>query len=119
MTDIRQEIALQLDAYEDIQALKSAIWEWVNQIESTLPNLELRPLEQILASHQTVAVKYSEADWLRLEAMGFWFDSDAATLEDDRRRLAQYRETEEGVDHDRVAAWLSSIGTESELPCPN
>jgi predicted transcriptional regulator len=119
MTNIRQEIAIQLDAYEDIQALKSAIWEWVNQVESTLPTVELRPLERILASYQTVDVEYSEADWLRLEAMEFWFDSDAATLEGDRRRLAHYRETGEGVDHDRVAAWLSSIGTETELPCPN
>jgi hypothetical protein len=67
MTNIRQEIAPQLDAYEDIQALKN----------------------------------------------------DAATLAGDRQRLAQYQETEEGVDHDRVAAWLSSIGADSELPCPN
>jgi predicted transcriptional regulator len=67
MTNIRQEIALQLNAYEDIQALKN----------------------------------------------------DAATLAGDRQRLAHYQETGKGVDHDRVTAWLSSIGTDSELPCPN
>jgi hypothetical protein len=37
MSDIRQQITLQLDAYKDLQALKSAVSEWINQSDVTLP----------------------------------------------------------------------------------
>lgn len=41
-----------------------------------------------------------------------------ATLESDRQRLQQYRDTGHGIPHEQVAVWLSSIGTDDELPCP-
>jgi predicted CopG family antitoxin len=52
MSDIRQQITLQLDAYKDLQALKSAVSEWINQSDVTLPTLE-----KILAAHSPVDIK--------------------------------------------------------------
>jgi hypothetical protein len=46
--------------------------------------------------------------------------------QEDEQRIANYRATGYGISHDglrptlghRVAEWLDSIGTETELPCP-
>jgi predicted transcriptional regulator len=38
---------------------------------------------------------------------------------EDWKRIQNYRATGKSVPHDQVAAWLSSIGTDRELPCPN
>ncbi len=46
-------------------------------------------------------------------------DPDSLTREDDAQRLQTYRETGHGIPHTQVAAWLSSIGTDDELPCPS
>ncbi len=113
-TDIRQKIALQLNAYKNLQALKAAVWDWVSQSDASLINLE-----KILATHQLEEIRYSEADWQQLQETGFIFDTDEATLIGDRKRLQCYRETGYGIPHEEVAAWLSSIGTDDELPCPN
>jgi putative addiction module CopG family antidote len=46
-------------------------------------------------------------------------DLDALTREEDLQRLQNYRDTGKGIPHDQVALWLSSIGTDRELPCPS
>jgi predicted transcriptional regulator len=33
-------------------------------------------------------------------------------------RWARYETTGESIDHDAVAAWLDSLGTDEEKPCP-
>jgi Ni2+-binding GTPase involved in maturation of urease and hydrogenase len=38
--------------------------------------------------------------------------------QEDEQRIQRYRETGYAISHDRVAEWLTSIGTENELPCP-
>jgi Arc/MetJ-type ribon-helix-helix transcriptional regulator len=43
---------------------------------------------------------------------------DQATRQEDQQRLDKYRQTKQGVPHDQVAAWLDSIGTDHEKPCP-
>ncbi len=115
MADIRQQIALQVETYTDIYALKAAVLEWASQSD-----MSPIALEQILAAHQSKNVSYTESDWQQLQQAGFVFDeNDEAMREADRQRLQNYRETGQGIPHDRVAAWLSSIGTEDELPCPS
>ena len=44
--------------------------------------------------------------------------SDEVMRQEDQQRLQNYRETGYAISHDRVAEWLTSIGTENELPCP-
>jgi hypothetical protein len=114
MSDIRQQITLQLDAYKDLQALKSAVSEWINQSDVTLPTLE-----KILAAHSSVDIDYTESDWEHLHQTGFAFDTAEATREEDLQRLQRYRETGHGIPHEQVSEWLSSIGTDREQPCPN
>ena len=114
MTDVRQQIALQLNAYQDLQALKAAVWEWVKQSDTNLA-----PFEKILAAHNSEDVHYDDSDWQHLQQTGFTFDTDEATREADLQRLQNYRETGHGIPHDQVAEWLSSIGTDNELKCPN
>jgi hypothetical protein len=38
--------------------------------------------------------------------------------QEDEQRIQRYRQTGYAISHDRVAEWLTSIGTENELPCP-
>jgi putative addiction module CopG family antidote len=44
---------------------------------------------------------------------------DELTRAEDLRRLQNYRETGQGMPHEQVANWLSSIGADRELPCPS
>jgi putative addiction module CopG family antidote len=44
---------------------------------------------------------------------------DTLTHVADAQRLQTYRETGRGISHAQVATWLSSIGTDEELPCPS
>jgi hypothetical protein len=114
MSDIRQQITLQLDAYKDLQALKSAVSEWINQSDVTLPTLE-----KVLAAHSPVDIDSTESDWENLHQTGFAFDTTEATREEDLQRLQNYRETGHGIPHEQVSEWLASIGTDNEQPCPN
>jgi putative addiction module CopG family antidote len=47
------------------------------------------------------------------------YDLDNLTRAADAERLQAYRKTGNGIPHAQVAAWLSTIGTDDELPCPN
>jgi hypothetical protein len=114
MSDIREQITLQLDAYRDLQALKSAVSEWINQSDITLPTLE-----KILAAHSPVDIDYTESDWEHLHQTGFAFDTTEATREEDLKRLQRYRETGHGIPHEQVSEWLSNIGTDIEKSYPN
>lgn len=40
MTDIRQQIVTQLDAYSTLEALKVAVREWVNTSDGSLDTLK-------------------------------------------------------------------------------
>jgi hypothetical protein len=115
MTDLRHQITIQLDAYTDIDRLKQAVRDWLRQSDE--PNIHT--LSSILARHTNEGVEYTESDWKYLQESGFTFDSDRDTLVEDAKRLENYRQTHHAIDHERVADWLSSIGTERELPCPN
>lgn len=101
MSDIRQQITLQLDAYQNLQALKSAVSEWINQSDATLPTLE-----KILAAHSPIDIDYTESDWKQLQQTGFAFDTPEETREEDLQRLQRYRETGHGIPHEQVSEWL-------------
>jgi hypothetical protein len=115
MTDLQHKVTVQLDAYTDIDRLKEAVRDWVRQSDDR----SIDTLSAILASHSNYEIEYSESDWQYLQETGFAFDNDRDTLAEDARRLENYRQTHQAIDRDRVAQWLSSIGTDRELPCPN
>jgi putative addiction module CopG family antidote len=76
-------------------------------IQAKLQTGQYRTVEEVLAAALKLLEEQDSAD------------VDALTHEVDASRLQAYRDTGEGVSHAQVAAWLSSIGTDDELPCPN
>jgi hypothetical protein len=112
MTNTRQQIAAHLAGFQDLQALKLAVWEWVNSSDGSLSAFA-KALEIYRDQPEL-----TEAEWRQLQQQGLAFDSDSASRVEDMQRLRRYRETGESIPHDQVAAWLASIGTEHELPCP-
>jgi putative addiction module CopG family antidote len=62
--------------------------------------------EVLVAAFRSLAVQEADA-------------MDELTRAEDLQRIQNYRDTGKGIPHDQVAAWLSSIGTDRELPCPN
>ena len=110
MTDIRQQIATQVDAYSTLEALKAAVREWVNTSDGSLD-----ALRKALLTHRNDDYDLSSKDWQQLQEQDLTFASDDVTKEEDLRRLQQYRETGYGIPHEHVAAWLSSIGTDHSL----
>lgn len=115
MTNTRQQIAAHLAGFQDLQALKLAVWEWVNSSDGSLS-----AFAKALANYrdQPLTEALTEAEWQQLQQQGLAFDSDSDSRAEDMQRLQRYRETGESIPHDQVVAWLASIGTEHELPCP-
>lgn len=113
MTDIKQQIATQLEAYNSLDALKIAVREWVDTSDGSLD-----ALKTALSIHHDEGYNLSESDWQQLHEQGLMFTNDDATKEEDMRRLQRYRETGYGIPHEQVAVWLDSVGTNRELPCP-
>ena len=115
MTDVRQQIASQLEAYHSLEALKAAVQDWI-----TASDCSLDAFEKALEAHQEDDFSFTDEDWRELERQGLAFegDADAVTRDEHMRRIQHYRETGEAVSHDKVVAWLDSWGTDNELPCP-
>ncbi|MHC5595631.1 MAG: hypothetical protein ACYTXC_06635 [Nostoc sp.] len=113
MTDIRQQIVAQLDAYSTLEGLKAAVREWINTSDASLDTLK-----KVLETHLDEDYDLNSEDWQQLQKQDLTFISDDATREEDMRRLQRYRETGDGIPHEQVAAWLASIGTDNESPCP-
>jgi hypothetical protein len=66
-----------------------------------------------LASEENLLPPNLEA--MRAAGEGPWSPE---VLAEDRRRLAEFRRTREGVPWDEVKAWMQSCGTPHELPPP-
>ncbi|MEH1806578.1 MAG: hypothetical protein ACYTXT_03100 [Nostoc sp.] len=86
MTDIRQQIVTQLDAYSTLEALKVAVREWVNTSDGSLDTLK-----KVLETHLDEDYNLSNEDWQQLQKQDLTFISDDATREEDMRRLQRYR----------------------------
>ncbi|RUS96664.1 hypothetical protein DSM106972_086870 [Dulcicalothrix desertica PCC 7102] len=113
MTDIKQQIATQLQAYSSLDALKTAVREWVITSDGSLD-----ALTAVLSTHHNESYNLSADDWQQLYEQGLTFNNEDETREEDMGRLQRYRETGYGIPHEQVAAWLDSVGTDRELPCP-
>ncbi len=113
MTDIRQQIATQLDAYSTLDGLKAAVREWVETSDGSLD-----ALRKVLLTYRDDDYDLSSEDWQQLQERDLTFKGDDAMKEEDMRRLQRYRETGYGISHEQVAAWLASVGTDNELSCP-
>lgn len=113
MTDIRQQITTQLEAFQSLESLKAAVQDWVCSSDGSLD-----AFGKVLEAHQDDDFELTDEDWRQLQEQGLAFDNDAATKEEDMRRIQRYRETGDAISHDEVAIWLDSIGTDDELPCP-
>ena len=112
MTNTRQQIAAHLADFKDLQALKLAVWEWVNSSDVSLTAFA-KALERY-----RVEPELTEMDWQQLQQQGLIFENDAASRTEDMQRLQRYRETGESIPHDQVAVWVASLETDHELPCP-
>jgi hypothetical protein len=113
MTDIRQQITTQLDDYDTLEALKDAVREWVNTSDGSLD-----ALKNSLLAHCKDDYDFSSEDWQQLQEQDLTFASDDATREEDMHRLQRYRDTGYAIPHEQVSAWLLSVGTDDERPCP-
>jgi hypothetical protein len=113
MTNILQQIAIQLDAYSNLEALKAAFKEWISTSDGNLD-----ALKKALEAHVEGNYELSDDDLQKLQEQDLIFSNDDATKEEDMRRLQRYKDTGYGISHEQVAAWLASVGTDHEPPCP-
>lgn len=115
MTNLSQQIATQINAYHSLDAVKAAVQEWASVSDGSLD-----ALGRALAAHRDDEFELTEDDWQQLKELGLAYDddTDAATREEDMRRIQAYRETGHAIAHETVSAWLQSRGTDDELPCP-
>jgi putative addiction module CopG family antidote len=77
-------------------------------VQSQLQTGRYQTIEEVVAAaFQSLALEEEEDEM------------DKITLEEDLQRIQRYRETGKGIPHEQVLEWLSSIGTDHELPCPS
>jgi hypothetical protein len=113
MTDIRQQIDTQLEAYSSLDALKTAVREWFKTSDGSLD-----ALTTALSTYHNRGYDLNSNDWQELQDQDLTFKTDDAATREDKCRLQRYWETGYGISHEQVAAWLNSVGTDRELPCP-
>jgi antitoxin ParD1/3/4 len=80
-------------------------------IQTKIQTGQYQTAEEIVAAALLLLEEYDRAD-------GSTAEIERVTRQADQARLDHYRQTGEGVEHAKVAAWLTSIGTDHELPCP-
>ncbi len=80
-------------------------------IQTKIQAGQYQTAEEIVAAALLLLAKYDLAN-------GPTAEIERVTRPTDQARLDHYRQTGEGVEHTKVAAWLNSIGTDNELPCP-
>lgn len=85
MTDIRQQIVTQLEAYNSLDALKTAVREWVDTSDGSLD-----ALITALSTHNNQGYNLSAEDWQQLHEQNLTFTSDDATRKEDMHRLQRY-----------------------------
>ena len=69
----------------------------------------------LIADLAVVDVLPADLQAMRAASEGPWSPE---ALAEDRRRLAEFERTREGVPWDEVKAWMMSWGTPNELPAP-
>ncbi len=80
-------------------------------IQTKIQTGQYQTAEEIVATALLLLAEYDLANGPAAEI-------ERATRQSDQARLDHYRQTGEGVEYTKVAAWLTSIGTDNELPCP-
>ncbi len=80
-------------------------------IQTKIQAGQYQTAEEIVATALLLLAEYDLAN-------GPTAEIERATRQADQARLDHYRQTGEGVEHAKVAAWLTSIGTDHELPSP-
>jgi putative addiction module CopG family antidote len=79
-------------------------------IQTKLQTGKYRTAEEVLEVALQLLEEHDQADPLHIDTL---------TREADAKRLQAYRETGHGIPQSHIAAWLSSVGTDDELPCPS
>ncbi len=83
-------------------------------VQTKLKTGKYRTAEEVLELALRLLEAYEQANQTDTDT-----DIDALTYAADAQRLQAYRDTGYGIPHNDVAQWLSSIGTDDELPCPS
>lgn len=55
---------------------------------------------------------------LNCSRLEFQLLNDAEMLSQSLAALVEYRDSDQNIAHQNVAAWADSLGTDNELPCP-
>jgi predicted transcriptional regulator len=67
------------------------------------------------------AIKERTPHWLMRAAIEQYVEREEAyerEKQEDLERWQRFQATGHAVPHEQVSAWLESVGTDSELPCP-
>jgi hypothetical protein len=111
MTD-RYQITDQVQALASTR-VKELVLEWLTGTDGSLDDFE-KLLETDYVMSDAANLPYGEFDQQGM----FQPLTEAEMAVKSLQALATYEQTRAGIPHERVRAWLDSIGTANPLPCP-
>lgn len=120
MTDIRQQITIQLEAYHTLEALKAAVQDWVSASDGSLD-----AFEKALAAHRDDDADFPGVgdaenwEWGEIDqSLQFTSLIEQEMIQKSLEALEGYRRTGQGIPHDQMKAWVATLGTDRKFPCP-
>lgn len=113
MADIKQQIRKKLDRLSDHQQA-SALRSWVaqsnNSLEALAEILETQPVEKIALDD----LEFGTLD----DDLNFSPLTEGEMIQQSLVVLEGYRRDRYAVRQEQVEAWVASLGTGNEIPCP-
>lgn len=111
MTD-QHAIANHVETLES-ERVKALVLNWLSRTSGSLSDFE-RLLESEFGSHDAAVLEYGQID----ETLAFQPMSDSDMVEGSLQVLEEYKQTGNGISHERVREWLDSLGTDQPRSCP-
>lgn len=112
VSGIRQQILEHLEALPPEQ-VKILLFNWLSSSEGDLEDFERLLTNQPNQITQD-AYEFGEID----TALSFQPLTEAEMIDKSLSSLGAYRIKGSGISHDRVRAWVDSLGTDEEPSCP-
>lgn len=113
MADIKQQIRKNLDRLSDRQQA-SALRSWVAQ-----PDTSLEALAEILETQPTEEFALDDLEFGTLDDdLNFSPLTEAEMIQQSLAILEDYKRDRRAISHEQVEAWVASLGTGNEIPCP-
>jgi predicted transcriptional regulator len=102
MLDTKSEIANQIEAL-DSEQVKSLVLSWLVETDGNFQDFQ-----------KLVETQIADLD----DALAVSSETEAERISQSLEALEEYKRTGQGVSHERVQAWIDSLGTDDPLPCP-